>query len=157
MPGIALVGLPIGLAGCGAVPFARTGATPLVVTSLAGKRVALPQGKPLVLYFMSAQCGSCVQGEQQLAQLQGQMPSDVHIISLDVSPGYDTPQMVMAIARSVGAGWPQMFATNAVLNAYHVTQLDQVVVMAASGRVVYNGGLPSSGQLLTYIRTAAST
>lgn len=115
----------------------------------------IPDGGPTVLYFMSAQCGSCIQGEQQLAQIQGQLPKSAQLISLDVTPQYDTPQMLASIAQSVGAHWPQAFVNPTLLQAYHVIALDQVTVIAASGHVVYNGALPSNGQLMNLIHEAA--
>lgn len=121
------------------------------VTTLTGSRVTIPDGAPTVLYFMSAQCGSCIQGEHQLAQIQAQLPASVHLISLDVTPQYDTAKAVTTVAQSVGAHWPQAFATPVLLQAYHVTELDQVVVISDNGQALFNGGLPSNAKLLQVI------
>ena len=103
--------LGVGLVGCGAgVPHAsathpaapaKTATAPppaqveavasaFSVRDLSGSTVSVPNGAPTVVYFMSATCGSCIQGEQQLAQLATQLPGSVRLLSLDVTPQYDT-------------------------------------------------------------------
>ncbi len=125
------------------------------VTSASGQTVSWPRsGTVTVLYFMSAQCGSCIQGERQLAALQAGLPATVRLLSLDVAPGVDTAAMLRAVARETGAHWPQAFATPAILTAYHVAALDQVAVLTARGRVVYDGGLPSNSQMRQEIARA---
>ncbi len=117
-----------------------------VVTLNAGT-VHVPGARPTVVYFMSASCGSCISGEQQLARVAAQTPATVQWLSLDVEPGYDTSAAVLKMARDTRAHWPQAFATNAIINAYHVTQLDTVAVIAKNGTLVYDGALPASRQL----------
>lgn len=135
---------------------AATAAEPAYhLTSITGHTLSWPQPGVTVLYFMSAQCGSCIQGERQLAGLQTTAPAAVHFISLDVTPQVDTQRRVAAMAQRAGAQWPQAFATPAILTAYHVTALDQIAVVNAQGHVVYDGSLPSNGQLLGMIRHAA--
>lgn len=116
--------------------------------------VAVPDGHPTLVYFMSTQCGSCVAGEQQLAELRHRMPQAMHLVSLDVAPGYDTPAMVLAMAREVGAHWPQAYARQSVINRYHITALDEVVIMNAEGRVIYDAGLPSDARILQLVHKA---
>lgn len=125
------------------------------VLSVRGQTVSWPRpGAATVLYFMSAQCGSCIQGERQLAALQAGLPATVQLVSLDVTPEVDTAAMLRSVAREAGADWPQAFATPALLTAYHVVALDQVAVLTDRGRVVYDGGLPSNGQLRQAIARA---
>ncbi|PSR20007.1 MAG: hypothetical protein C7B45_17000, partial [Sulfobacillus acidophilus] len=125
------------------------------VTSVSGQTVSWPRpGVVTVLYFMSAQCGSCIAGERQLAALQAGLPATVRLLSLDVTPEVDTAAMLRAVARETGAHWPQAFATPALLTAYHVVALDQVAILTAQGRVVYDGGLPSNGQMRQEIAQA---
>ncbi len=172
--------LGIGLAGCGAaVPQAGAAHKPALtkaptttpvrtpapkdpaapafsVKDLAGAAISVPNGAPTLVYFMSAICGSCIQGEQQLAQLAAQLPGSVRLLSLDVTPQYDTAQSLAAVAQETGAHWPQAFSTSAILQAYHVTQLDQAAVVTASGHVLYNGPLPSNSQLLSLLHRAGT-
>ena len=124
------------------------------VASLNAGIIRVPMAKPMVVYFMSAGCGSCISGEQQLAQVAAKTPTSVQWLSLDVEPGYDTSQAVLSMARSTGAHWPQAFATNAMIQAYHVTQLDTVAVIAKNGTLLYDGALPSNTRLTTLIQEA---
>jgi len=124
------------------------------VASLNAGTIRVPMAKPTVVYFMSAACGSCISGEHQLAQVAARTSTSVQWLSLDVEPGYDTSQAVLSMARSTGAHWPQAFATNAMIQAYHVTQLDTVAVIAKDGTLLYDGALPSSTRLTTLIHQA---
>ncbi len=124
------------------------------VASLNAGTIRVPMAKPTVVYFMSAGCGSCISGEQQLAHVAAKTPASVQWLSLDVDPGYDTRQAVLSMARSTGAHWPQAFGTNAIINAYHVTQLDMVAVIAKNGSLLYDGALPSNTRLITLIHQA---
>ena len=131
--------------------------TAFEVTSLEGSRITVPDGHPVVLYFMSAQCASCAQGEQQLSAFVHQLPAGVQIVSLDVTPTYDPASAVLAMAQEVGAAWPQAYATVPIMEAYDVTQLDQVAVVSGSGHIVYDGGLPSNATLLQAVHEAAAS
>ncbi len=126
------------------------------VASLNAGTIHVPTTRPTVVYFMSAGCGSCISGEQQLAHLATKTPASVQWLSLDVDPGYDTPQAVLSMAHFTGARWPQAFATNAMIQAYHVTQLDMVAVIAKNGTLLYDGALPSSTRLTTLIHQAGA-
>lgn len=132
----------------------ETAAPAFQVASLNAGTVRVPMAKPTVVYFMSASCGSCISGEQQLAHLAAKMPASVQWLSLDVDPGYDTRKDVLSMARYTGAHWPQAFGTNAIINAYHVTALDMVAVIAKNGALLYDGALPSSSHLRTLIQQA---
>lgn len=124
------------------------------VASLNAGTIRVPMARPTVVYFMSASCGSCISGEQQLARVAAQTPASVQWVSLDVDPGYDTPQAVLSMAQYTGAHWPQAFGTNAIIQAYHVTQLDMVAVIAKNGALLYDGALPSLTHLKTLIHQA---
>ena len=126
------------------------------VTSLNAGPVRVPDARPTVVYFMSSGCGSCISGEQQLASLARTTSPSVMWLSLDVEPGYDTPHSVLAMAHVVGAHWPQAYGTPAILNAYHVTQLDMVAVIAKNGQLLYDGALPSNARLTALIHQAGA-
>jgi thiol-disulfide isomerase/thioredoxin len=124
------------------------------VVSLNAGTVRVPTTRPTVVYFMSSSCGSCISGEQQLAHIAARTPATVQWLSLDVDPGYDTPKAVLTVARLTGAHWPQAFATQTIIQAYHVTQLDMVAVIAQDGALLYDGALPSSTRLTALIQRA---
>ena len=127
------------------------------VTDTAGQTVTVPSAHATVLYFMAAWCGSCAAGEQQLAQLQRQLPVGVQMVSLDVTPQTDTPAALDQLASAAGAKWPQAFASNAVISAYKVAYLDTVAVVNPKGQLVYEGPIPAPGKLLSIVRSAAGT
>ena len=133
---------------------AGTPAPAFQVATLNAGTVHVPTARPTVVYFMSASCGSCISGEQQLAHVAAQTSASVQWLSLDVDPGYDTPRAVLSMAQDTGAHWPQAFGTNAIIQAYHVTQLDMVAVIAKNGTLLYDGALPSNAQLITLIQRA---
>jgi hypothetical protein len=68
-----------------------------------------------VLYFMSVQCGSCIDGQQQLAGVASELPARTQVVSVDVTPQTDLASPVAHLARPVGAHWPQAFATLPVI------------------------------------------
>jgi hypothetical protein len=118
--------------------------------------MSVPRSGATVIFFMSAQCASCAAGELQLAQLQSQLPAGTTRLSLDVTPEYDTPGALSGLAKSVGARWPQAFATESILPSYRVTELAQVAVVSATGQLVFDGQLPSKQQLLALLKHSAS-
>ncbi len=125
------------------------------LTSVTGQAVTIPAGRPTVLYFMSASCSSCWQGSSQLAQAYAALRTKAQVVSLDVTPQVDTASQVETMAQETGARWPQTFATSALLTRYHVESLDTVVVLSPTGRVVYDGSIPSNAQLLALVTRAA--
>lgn len=127
------------------------------VTDMTGQTVTIPSGHTTILYFMAAWCGSCIAGEQQLVQLQPQLPSGVQMVSLDVTAQTDTPAALDQLASATGAKWPQAFASRAVISAYRIVYLDTVAVVSAKGQLVYEGPLPSPPKLLSIVRSAAGT
>lgn len=136
------------------VAAANTKRTALAVTTLAGTTLRIPNGHPTVLYFMSAQCASCAQGEKQLTALAQELPAGAQLVSLDVTPSYDSVSAVEAMGRAVGATWPAAYATPRILTAFDVVALDQVAVVTGTGQIVYDGGLPSNAKLLQLVNEA---
>lgn len=125
------------------------------VRDTAGQTIAVPSSDTTVLYFMAAWCGSCAVGERRLADLQPLLPPGVRLVSLDVTPQTDTAAALNQLAADAGAKWPQAFAPTSVLSAYKVAYLDTVAVVSPSGRLVYEGPIPTSSNLLSIVRSAA--
>ncbi len=137
---------------------ARQAPAPLFrLTTLAGTAVAIPTGKPTVLYFMSASCSSCWQGSAQLSQLWPRWRGRADLISLDVTPQVDTPRAVAQMVSTTGATWPQAYATQAILSRYRVEYLDTVVVLSPRGKVVYDGAIPPNPRLSILLGKAAAS
>jgi cytochrome oxidase Cu insertion factor (SCO1/SenC/PrrC family) len=127
------------------------------LASVTGEPVTFPDGRPTLLYFMSASCSSCWQGNSQIAQIYSALRTRAQVVSLDVTPQVDTVSQVQEMAQQTGATWPQAFATSAILNRYHVDYLDTVVVLSPTGKVVYDGGIPSNAKLLALVKGAAGS
>lgn len=152
--------LAVGLAGCGAARASTPPAPPVprvALVTLRGQEVAVPNGKPTVLYFVSAQCSSCVDGLHQLTALAQGEQKAVRWLAVDVTPQYDPPDAIAAMMAEAGARWPVAYATNAVLQAYHVTSLDQLAVVSSNGRLIYDGGRPSDAELSALLRREAQS
>ncbi len=127
------------------------------LTSVTGQAVTFPAGRPTLLYFMSASCSSCWQGNSQIAQVYKALSARAQVVSLDVTPQVDTASQVEQMAQQTGATWPEGFATSAILNRYHIDYLDTVVVLSPTGKVVYDGGIPSNAKLLALVKSAATS
>lgn len=126
------------------------------IASVTGQALTFPARRPTLLYFMSATCSSCWQGSHRLAQIYPHLRRMAQVISLDVTPQVDTPAQVQQMVQATGVRWPQAFATPAILDRYHVSYLDTVVVLSAAGKVVYDGATPSDHKILALIAAAAS-
>lgn len=138
------------------VPVATTLTVPrMTLQSLGGQTVSIPGSGVTVLYFMSAQCSSCAAGAHQLLGLVPKLPPGARLISVDVAPGQDTPRLLAQFNGSVGVTWPQVYATNLMLQDYHVTALDEVAVVNAQGRVTYVGALLPVSKLARIVDGAA--
>jgi hypothetical protein len=126
------------------------------LTSVTGQTIVFPDRRPTLLYFMSASCLSCWQGNSQIAQIYPKLRKDAEVVSLDVTPQVDTVADVEQMMQETGAQWPQAFATPSILNRYHIEYLDTAVVLSPTGKVVYDGPIPSNGQILALLHKAAA-
>lgn len=127
------------------------------VTSVTGQTVTFPQGRPTLLYFMSASCSSCWQGSTQIAQIYPKLEHMAQVVSLDVTPQVDTSTQIEQMVQSTGVTWPQAFATSSILTHYHISYLDTAVVLSPTGKVLYDGGIPSNTRLMALIRQAGKS
>ncbi len=135
-------------AGCGTAPAAvsRTAAVPgyavgdraaaFQLTDLAGKQIALSHHEPTLLYFMAAWCSSCWAGEEHLAALYPRFAHQIRFVSLDVTPGQDTPAALAQVQKRYGGPWPHAFAPAGLVTAYGVTSLDTAILVGADGRIL---------------------
>lgn len=127
------------------------------LTSMTGQTLTFPQGRPTLLYFMSASCSSCWQGNSQIAGIYPTLRHMAQVVSLDVTPQVDTVSQVEQMVQSTGATWPQAFATPSILTRYRIRYLDTTVVLSPTGKVVYDGAIPSDSRLLALMRRASTS
>lgn len=121
-----------------------------------GKTIVVPKpGVTTVLYFLSAGCGECVSGEQEIRSIVRWLPKDVELVSIDVAPAYDTSLDLEQFAKAVGATWPHAFASVALLRHYRVERLEQLAVVDREGRLVFDGLIPPAATLLGIVRRAS--
>lgn len=128
--------------------------SPFRLTSLTGQSLVFPGPRPTLLYFMSASCSSCWQGASQIARIWPRLRREAQVISLDVTPQVDSPAAVEQMTQATGARWPQAFATAAILNRYRVEYLDTAVVLSPTGKVLYDGAVPSNRRILALVKQA---
>ncbi|MCL6597041.1 MAG: hypothetical protein K6V73_12680 [Firmicutes bacterium] len=147
-PGVATDAAGQGAEGAGAL------GSPFRLTSLTGQSLVFPGSRPTLLDFMSASCSSCWQGASQIARIWPRLKREAQVISLDVAPQVDSAAAVEQMAQATGARWPQAFATAAILNRYRVEYLDTAVVLSPTGRVLYDGAVPSNRRILALVKKA---
>lgn len=71
--------------------------------ALEGQAVQLPAGRPTVLFFFAASCGTCVEGAGALARLHREHGDEVVIVAVDIDPG-STPEMAKDFLATAGGG-----------------------------------------------------
>ncbi len=131
----------------------------VTATALDTRQVALPAGKPSVVFFFAGWCGSCVPEAAALGELQRGHGNDVKIVAVSIDPG-DTPETIGQFMQAAGSpGYPVVHdATDSIRAAYEVASLDVTVVTDADGKVVYRDAVPSTlDQLQEGLRRAGLT
>lgn len=118
-------------------------APPFSVKDIQGQTVTLAAGKPTLMYFVAAWCSSCSYGDTQLRQVYDRYGHAVRLITVDVDPQQDTPQMVATFAKNYGGPWPAVLDQGERLTQlYHVTSLDSSYLVNAQGVIVYAAQAP---------------
>lgn len=120
----------------------------LSVKTVSGSTFSVPAGKPTVLFFMTGECASCVEGARTLDAIERQYGDRLAVLAVDMDPGASTAA-VRAFAESAGS--PRYsFARDPdgrMVGALAVRALDTVVITDANGAVVYRGVSPDQASL----------
>lgn len=129
-------------------------ATAFTATTLTGKQVFVPDGRPSVVFFFTASCGTCGPGARALAEAQASTP-DANYIAVEVDPN-ESVEVVREFLTANDAGTLAYARdTDAQLTrAYQVTQLSTAVVLDASGAEVYRGVDPTPTQIRSALTKA---
>ena len=139
----------------GAVSFAAgssEAATAFTASTLSGEKVSVPGGKPSVVFFFSATCGTCGPGARALAEAQASTP-DANYVAVDIDPNESVDVVREFLTANDAGTLAYARDTDAALTrAYQLTQLSTAVVLDASGTEVYRGVDPTA----TQIRSALS-
>lgn len=131
---------------------ASKAATAFTASTLAGEEVPVPGGKPSVVFFFSATCGTCGPGARALAEAQASTPN-ANYVAVDIDPNESVDVVQEFLTANDADTLAYALDTDAALTrAYQLTQLSTAVVLDASGTEVYRGVDPTP----TQIRTALS-
>lgn len=127
----------------------------LSVKTVSGSTFSLPAGKPTVLFFMTGECASCIEGARALDTIERQYGDRLAVLAVDRDPGATTAA-VRAFAQA--AGNPRYsFARDPdgrMVGAFAVRALDTVVITDAGGAVVYRAVSPDQASLRTALGKA---
>lgn len=122
-------------------------ATAFTASTLSGEEVSIPGGKPSVVFFFSATCGTCGPGARALAEAQASTP-DANYVAVDIDPNESVDVVREFLTANDASTLAYARDTDAALTrAYQITQLSTAVVLNASGTEVYRGVHPTSTQI----------
>jgi peroxiredoxin len=129
--------------------------TPFTLTSLSGRSVSVPAGRPGVLFFSVSACSSCIPSARALSSLKSQLGERIDALMVDIDPG-DSPQDLRAWGRAVGhLSYPLAIdATGQLALAYQVQELGTTVIYDAQGRIVSRSVDPGISALKQGLRRA---
>lgn len=125
------------------------------VRAVDGSTLKLPTGKPTVIYFFTASCGSCITGIKNVASGLAKSPGAT-AVAVDLDP--NEPAEVLKQFRGSVGNPPLTFARDdgTLLKQFNVDALGTTVVLDPSGKEVYRGVDPSADQTAKALAAAAS-
>lgn len=123
----------------------------LAVETISGSTFSLPTDKPVIVFFMTVGCGSCVEESVALGRVERSFGDRVAILAVDMNPS-EPVEYLKEFARSVGdPGYA--FAIDArgdLTKAFQATALDTTVVIDGSGEIVYRDEVPSNVRTIRF-------
>ncbi|MBI4197740.1 MAG: TlpA family protein disulfide reductase [Chloroflexi bacterium] len=116
------------------------------VRTLVGQDFVLSQqrGRPVVLFFVAAWCGSCYPKANALGRLYDRHRGQglqVLILDIDSSEGPEDLLLFKQRAKGGEHHWA-LDRNNVVTQLYKVRYLDATVIIDRQGRIVFNGQFP---------------
>lgn len=131
-----------------------TAGTAFTASTSSGREVAVPGGKPSVLFFFSASCGSCGPGTATLVEAKAGTPEANYVV-VDVDPAQSVEVVQEFLTANDADTLSYALDTDAALTrAYQITQLSTAVVLDASGAEVYRGVDPTPTQIRSALTEA---
>ncbi len=146
----------LGLAGCTTTQVAQdpppanssAAAGSFTAQTVDGGRVSVPSSKPSVLFFFSTACPSCGAGSTVLADVQRGAPQGANYVAVDVDPSESAADITSFLSQNNASALAFATDKNAqLIIAYQVQNMSTVVVLDASGTVVFRGVDPSAAQI----------
>jgi hypothetical protein len=130
-------------------------AAPVRLTSIDGKRVSLPAGRPGMVMLSSSLCTTCFLTVRDMGKLKAQLGRRVEAAFVSVDPG-DSATTLADRRDSIGDP-PIPFAIDSsgtLAAAYDIATLGTVVVYDAAGKIVDRSIEPSLSDLRSAFRRA---
>jgi hypothetical protein len=126
------------------------------VTTIDGVKLKIPDGKPAVVFF-SVACGSCYEGGVALAQAREKAGARADFLLVDLDPTEPREAIDYFRDRIGDKDLPVVSAGGAELaQAWRVSALSTVIVLDATGEVVYRATDPSAADILAAVDKAAT-
>ncbi|MGH2743570.1 MAG: TlpA family protein disulfide reductase [Thermoleophilaceae bacterium] len=144
-----------GPGGGGDASAGRGRVAPLALTTLEGRRLDLPRGRPGALFLTVSSCLSCIPSAQALGELKARYGDRLDAVWIGIDPT-DPPEQVRARRESMGNP-PYPFAidrSGTLANLFAVRALGTTIVYDADGRIVSELIEPSKDQLESAFRKA---
>ncbi|MEO5709516.1 MAG: thioredoxin-like domain-containing protein [Nocardioidaceae bacterium] len=165
---VTLLMVAVAYAAFGSQPSAQLGAgsstagssnatTAFTASTLSGEKVAIPNGKPSVVFFFAASCVTCGSGAHALAENQSSIPS-VSYVAVDIDPSESEAVVRNFLSDNGAESLAFTLDTDATLAvAFKVTQLSTAIVLDASGAEVDRVVHPTTSKLRTALAEAGAT
>lgn len=131
----------------------------LTATSATGAQVTVPGGgKPSVLLFFSATCGTCGPAAHAIAAAQAADPQGANYVAVDMDPA-ETPATIAAFLRANQAGDLAVTSdrNGNLTSTYGVTQLSTAVTLNPAGQVVARAVEPDTAGIRAGLTRAGLT
>lgn len=135
----------------------NSGAGIVTAHRAAGGTVAVPDGKPAVVYFFAPSCYSCIAGTKAVAAAQAQAPEAADYVAVNLDPGQNTEDVAAFLNAADGAELLRTTDTEGSLaTGFGVRALGTLLVLDADGAPVYTGIDPPAGEITTAVKRAAA-
>lgn len=136
-------------------PAPTQGTESAVLTTIDGRTVRVPSGKPSVLVFISISCADCSAAAKAVAQASHTVGDKAEFLAVDLDPGVPATDLTSFLDYVDAKGLPTMIDAKATLLAkYNVSALSSVIVIDSAGKVTYRAINPSSNAIVAAVSGA---
>lgn len=133
---------------------ASKAATAFTAANLSGEKVSVPGGRPSVIFFFSAACGTCGSGARALAETQASAPN-ANYVAIGTDPNESVEVVRKFLAANEAGSLAYVRDTDASLaSAYRLTQLSTAIVLDVSGTEVFRAVHPTPSEIRSALTDA---